>query len=140
MEARFKNIAAEAGLAFEINERIYNTRLAHELSVWATEQNKSAPFHKAVFEANYIAGRDISNAAVLAEIAASVGLAGEEAVKVLAERRYSAMIDKDWAVCRERDIAAAPTFMIGPFRLVGAQAYETMADFAIRSGAVKKTS
>ena len=134
MENRFKAIAAEDGLEFKSNERIYNTRLAHELSAWATESGKGYPFHMAIFLANYVEGVDISSIDVLAEIADSVGLSKKAAKQVREQGNYGDHVDRDWALCRQLEIVAAPTFIINEKRLVGAQSYEMMERLVTSSG------
>ena len=135
MENRFKAIAAESGLAFNGNPRIYNTRKAHELSIWATENGKGHAFHNAVFIANYVDGKDISSVSVLADTARSVGLSEGAAAEVLAKGTYSRQVDLYWDLCRELSIMAAPTLVMNEARLVGAQPYEKMVAFVTQNGA-----
>ncbi|MBA3030356.1 MAG: hypothetical protein FP816_16310 [Desulfobacteraceae bacterium] len=138
MESRFKNIAAESGLDFVANEKIYNSRKAHELSVWATVNHQGTAFHNAIFRANYVEGKDISSTEVLADLAASLGLSREEAVKVLASDQFKDHVDQDWELSRDMDILAAPTFVMDKMKLVGAQPYETMVRFVLDNGAQRK--
>ena len=136
MENRFKAIAAESGLEFKSNERIYNTRFAHELGVWASQNGKGLMFHNTVFIANYVQSKNISNIDVLVDIAEAVGLSADDARRVLEQRIYSDHVDKDWGLCRQLDIVAAPTFVINDSRLVGAQSYEMMERFVTSNGGV----
>ena len=137
MENRFKTIAAENGLEFKSNDKIYNTRLAHELSAWASENGNGSGIHQALFIANYVENKDISDIDVLSEIAQSVGLLKKDAKRVLEKRVFQDHVDKDWALCKQLDIVAAPTYVIKQNRLVGAQSYDIMERFAKNNGAVK---
>jgi predicted DsbA family dithiol-disulfide isomerase len=133
MENRFKKIAADAGLDFAPNPKVCNSRKAHELSVWATENHQGTAFHHAVFRANYVEGRDIGNTEVLADIAASLGLCRENAVKALTSGAYQNPVNQDWELSRQMGILAAPTFVIRPMKLVGAQSYEKMEQFVLQN-------
>jgi predicted DsbA family dithiol-disulfide isomerase len=138
MESRFQKIAGDAGLEFASNPKVCNSRRAHELSVWATENHSGSAFHRAVFRANYVEGKDISNLGVLADIAAGIGLSREDAKKAILSGAYRNRVDQDWELSRQMDIMAAPTFVIRPMKLVGAQPYEKMEQFVLQNGGQRR--
>ena len=123
---RMRRTAQDLGLPFEEHDRLYNTRLAQELGLWAESRGMGEPFHNAVFRAYFAGGKNIGEIPLLAELAASVGLPGKEAEKVLIRREFKAAVDEDWALSQALQVTAVPTLIINQSRLVGAQSYETM--------------
>jgi predicted DsbA family dithiol-disulfide isomerase len=121
-----RRTAQDLGLPFEEHDRLYNTRLAQELGLWAESRGKGEPFHNAVFRAYFAGGKNIGEISLLAELAASVGLPGKEAEEVLIKRAFKTAVDEDWAVSQALQVTAVPTLIINQSRLVGAQSYETM--------------
>lgn len=123
---RMRRTAQGLGLPFEEHDRLYNTRLAQELGLWAESRGLGEPFHNAVFRAYFANGKNIGEIPVLAELATSVGLPADEAEQILIRRLFKAAVDEDWAVSRALRVTAVPTFIINQSRLVGAQSYETL--------------
>lgn len=138
-QARLKQIAAAEGLPLSEREMTYNSRLAQELGVWATEKGKGAAYHDAAFRAYFVDGRVISDPVVLAGLAAAVGLDSTEARQVLEQRRYRQPVDQEWAACRSAGITSVPTFEAGGRRVVGAQPYEELARLVEAAGAKRRT-
>jgi predicted DsbA family dithiol-disulfide isomerase len=127
--ARLKDAAAEVGLPLGERKMAYNTRLAHELAKWAEGQGRGDVFHRAVFGAYFVDGRNIGKVDELAAIAEGLGLSGEEARKVLASRSYKHEVDTDWARAKENGITAVPAFAMNRAVITGAQPYETLEKF-----------
>jgi len=123
---RMRRTAQELGLPFEEHDRLYNTRLAQELGLWAESRGLGEPFHNTVFRAYFADGKNIGEISLLAELAASVGLSADEAEEILVRRLFKAAVDEDWAVSRAMQVTAVPTFIINQSRLVGAQSYEAL--------------
>ena len=123
---RMRQTAQALGLPFEEHDRLYNTRLAQELGLWAESRGKGEPFHNAVFRAYFAGGKNIGEIPLLVELAASVGLPGDAAEEVLIKRSFKAAVDEDWAVSRALQVTAVPTFILNDSRLVGAQSYEAL--------------
>ena len=119
-------------------ERIFNSRLAQELGLWAESLNNGSAFHDTVFKAYFAEGKDISNIQCLIELAQSAGLPEEEARTVLKSRSFSGEVDKDWSLAREKRITAIPTFVINQEKLVGAQPYQNLKTFLEKHGVYKR--
>ena len=83
--------------------------------------------------AYFVDGRDISDAEVLVDIAATVGLSANAARTVLEERSFQAAIDADWARSRSYGITGVPTFVAGGYGVVGAQPYEALEQLLQRA-------
>jgi predicted DsbA family dithiol-disulfide isomerase len=120
-------------------ETVYNSKPAQELSAWAGLKNRGMEFRKAVFHACYGKGRNISDIAVLKEIAETIQLDPVEAEQVLKDRVYKDVVDKDWLRKNEMELVAAPTYFINSDRLVGCHPYEKMRHFIVKNGAKKRT-
>lgn len=131
-------MAAELGLPFADQVRIYNSRPAHELGAWARTMAKAEAWHNAVFHAYYAHGRNISKPQVLGDVAASIGLPREAAVTNLEAGTYAAVVDRDWELARQHEIIAAPTYLLPASRLVGAHPYEKLQQFVESNGAIKR--
>ena len=77
-QARIRDRGAEVGFRFDFNarSRTWNTFDAHRLLHWAAAEApaRQLPLKRALLVANFSEGLDVSDHAVLAEVAAGVGL------------------------------------------------------------------
>ncbi len=121
-----REVAEELGLPWGEREKTYNTRLAQELGKWAEAKGRGDDFHKSVFRAYFVDGRNIGRIAELVELAESLGLPGEEAQQAIQKRAFKNAVDIDWARSVRMGVTGVPTFMIGHQSVVGAQPYETL--------------
>lgn len=126
-----KRVAKRLGLPFGDFRTIYNSRLAQELSKWAESKGKGHEFHKALFQAYFVEGKNIGKIPVLVEVAESINLDGNEAKKIIRNRTYKEATDLDCKRSRALNITVAPTFLLNNQILVGAQKYETLENFLI---------
>ena len=117
----------------------YNSRLAQELAKWAEAKPGGDAIRDALFKAYFVDGRNISDSAVLADVARSVGLPAAEAGDVLRQRRFSAAVDRDWATSRDYGVTGVPTFVSGGYRVVGAQPYEALVQLLRARSATPRT-
>jgi len=131
---RLKKTAAELGLPFNGSDRLYNTRRAQELGLWAESCRAGEAFHSAVFRAYFVEDKNIAEIPILAELAESAGLSGEKAEEVLVTGSFKAAVDEDWVVSRALLVTAVPTFMMHGGRLVGAQSYEALENLIKSDG------
>ena len=126
MHAQMKARMDAEGLPYGERTRTYNSRLAQELGKWADTKPGGEAIHDALFRAYFVDTRDISQPAVLLEIAESVGLPVDEAREVLEKRTFRDAVDQDWKLSREYGITGVPTFVVGRYGVVGAQPYEAL--------------
>lgn len=126
MYSRMKKLMDEEGLAYGRRTHTYNSRLAQELGKWADTQPGGEAIHDALYKAYFVDGRNIADAEVLVDVAASVGLPVEDARQVLMNRTFSAAIDEDWQKSRDYGVTGVPTFVAGGYGVVGAQPYEVL--------------
>jgi predicted DsbA family dithiol-disulfide isomerase len=138
MAEKLRRVAADSGLPFNGTDRLYNTRLAQELGLWAESKKRGDDVHKAIFKAYFVDGRNISSIPVLASLASSVGLSGDEASEVLQTRSFKSAVDADWELSAELRIRAVPTLILNQERLVGAHPYEDFIRLMESNGVKKK--
>ena len=137
-----RELAEEAGLAFQSSTRASNSHLALEAAEFAREQSVFAPYHRALFEAYWSRGEDIGDAEVLCELGAACGLDPAALREALASRRYASVVDERTEEARRWGVTGTPTFIFenGDRRLpiVGAQEYALFESVAQRMGAARR--
>lgn len=128
VRARLTALGADLGFTFDYFEgmRMVNTFRAHQLLHWAGVAGKQTELQLALFEAFFSQARDVNDTAVLAEVAAGVGLPADEARDVIASARYASAVREEQRYWLERDVHAVPTFFFqGQYMVPGAQEAET---------------
>lgn len=121
-----------AALGFEFRmearSRIYNTRDTHRLLHWADEAYGSArqrTLKLALLKAYFTDGRDVSDPAVLLDIATSAGLPEAETRELLAGNRYDAEVAAAEAQVQAQGIHAVPAIVVNQRHLIqGGQSVE----------------
>jgi len=126
LHAQMKARMEAEGLPYGERARTYNSRLAQELGKWADTQPGGEAIHDALFRAYFAEGRDISQPAVLLDVARQVGLPVDAAREVLEKRTFKDAVDADWKLSREYGITGVPTFVAGGYAVVGAQPYDAL--------------
>ena len=126
MHAQMKARMDAEGLPYGERTMTYNSRLAQELGKWADTQPGGEALHDALFRAYFVETRDISQPAVLLDIAQQVSLSVDGAREVLEKRTFKDAVDADWKLSREYGITGVPTFVAGRHGVVGAQPYEAL--------------
>lgn len=124
MQARVTEVATAAGLAIDLDAitRIPNTLDAHRLIHWAGIEGKQTAVVSALFRANFVEGRDIGDAEVLADIADTAGLDAALVARLLASDADLAEISARDAHSRKMGVTAVPTFIVAQSHAVpGAQ-------------------
>jgi predicted DsbA family dithiol-disulfide isomerase len=133
MHAQMKARMDAEGLPYGERTMTYNSRLAQELGKWADTQPGGEGLHDALFRAYFVEARDISQPAVLLEIAQQVGLSADGAREVLEKRTFKEAIDEDWKLSREHGITGVPTFVVGHRGVVGAQPYAALEQLVLET-------
>jgi len=126
MHAQMKARMDAEGLPYGERTMTYNSRLAQELGKWADTQPGGEALHDALFRAYFVEARDISQPAVLLDIAEHVGLSVDGAREVLEQRTFKDAVDADWELSRRYRVTGVPTFVAGRYGVVGAQPYEAL--------------
>ncbi|MNS27392.1 DSBA-like thioredoxin domain protein [compost metagenome] len=115
MEARLAEVARTEGIDYQGGKVLaVNTREAHRLIGWALETAGPEAQHtltEALFHAYFTEGRNLADAAVLADVAAQAGLDRARAAAFLATDAQKTELDSEFQLARERGITAVPTFV-----------------------------
>ena len=126
---RMTEAGSEVEFEFNFNDdtRMHNTFNLHQLLYWAGQQGQK-PMHdlkQALFSAHFTKGRNISDHAVLADIAAEVGLDRSEALAVLEEQRFAKEVRAEEQHWQQQGIQSVPAMIFNERHLVsGAQGVE----------------
>lgn len=114
-------------------EIVANSHLALEAAEFAREHGGFERYHHALFSAYFEDRRDIGDPDVLSDVAMTSGVDDQGLRQALADRRYSATIDRVTDAARTDEIVSMPTFVFsGGFRLTGAQDYAVFKSITSR--------
>ncbi|MCG3871480.1 DsbA family oxidoreductase [Psychrobacter sp. Ps7] len=125
--ARLMEAGNEVGFTFNFNDdtRMHNTFNLHQLLHWADQQGRMHALKQALFVAHFTNGRNISDNAVLADIAAEIGLDRDEALAVLADQRFAKEVRAEEQHWQQQGIQSVPAVIFNERHLVsGAQGVE----------------
>ncbi len=120
-------IGAELGFEFCFTDdmRMHNTFNLHQLLHWADQQGRKQDLKQAFFVAHFTHRRNLSDDEVLADVAAEIGLARDEAVAALRDQRFASDVrtaEKFWI---DAGIRGVPAIVFNQHHLVtGAQGTE----------------
>ena len=126
VNANLKATAQSFDLSFGEGTMIYNSRLAQEIGLWAQNCGRAHQFHDAAFKAYFVNAWNLAEKSVILDLVASTGLDVDQAEDIIDSRSYADAVDRDWAKARELELVAAPTFLMGDQRLVGAKPYQVL--------------
>ncbi|MGP5135119.1 DsbA family oxidoreductase [Psychrobacter cibarius] len=124
---RLMEAGNEVGFTFNFNDdtRMHNTFNLHQLLHWADQQGRMHDLKQALFIAHFTNGRNISDNAVLADIAAEIGLDRDEALAVLADQRFAKEVHAEEQHWQQQGIQSVPAVIFNKRHLVsGAQGVE----------------
>jgi predicted DsbA family dithiol-disulfide isomerase len=119
---------AELGFTFDMQkrQRIYNTFDAHRLLHWAESEGQQRELKQALFDAYFTAGRDLSDHAVLIDVAGKVGLDRERAQAILSSDEFARETREREQFYVQHGIQAVPSVIINDRHLIqGGQPVET---------------
>ncbi|MBT8448028.1 MAG: DsbA family oxidoreductase [Gammaproteobacteria bacterium] len=120
--AREQLTAVGAGLGFAFNYtddmQLYGTFRAHQLLHWAEGTGCQHALKMALFDAFFTRHEDISDAAVLANIAERAGLDHSEALRVLEDQRFAGDVRKQQRFWIANGIQGVPAMIFNQTQLV----------------------
>jgi predicted DsbA family dithiol-disulfide isomerase len=125
--ARISQVGAELGFEFSFSDdmRMHNTFNVHQLLHWAEQQGRMHDLKQALFAAHFTHRRNLSDDAVLADVAAEIGLDRVEALAVLADQRFAAVVREAEHYWQSQGISGVPAIIFNQRHLVsGAQGVE----------------
>ena len=123
MHEHAKNAGKEAGIDFNFDEsKVANSFRGHLLIQLAKKKNLADAMEEALFEAQFITGKNIDDEAVLLETGKSVGLTEEEVKNALASDEMAHAVTQDGLMARQLGINAVPFFVFNDkYGVSGAQ-------------------
>ncbi len=135
--AKLTDLGKELGFAFNFTPetRMHNTFKAHQLLVWAKEEDRSDDLKQALFVAHFTDQRDLSDDAVLADIAGEIGLNRDTAVMVLADERFAERVRGEENFWIRSGVKGVPAVVFNAKHLVvGAQGRENYTNILNQLG------
>jgi predicted DsbA family dithiol-disulfide isomerase len=124
---RLVAMGQELGFTFTYGDdmRIWNTFDAHQLIHWAAGQDRAHQMKIALFAAHFTDGRNVADHAVLADVAAGIGLDRDAALQVLADQTHAAEVRERERFWTSQGITGVPAVVFDAKHLVtGAQGVE----------------
>lgn len=123
MHEHAKKAGKEVGIDFNFDEsKVANSFRGHLLIQLAKEKNLADAMEEALFEAQFISGKNIDDEAVLLETGKSVGLTEVEIKNALASDEMSHAVTQDGLMARQLGINAVPFFVFNDkYGVSGAQ-------------------
>lgn len=124
-------IGRDLGIDFRFADdmRMHNTFDAHQLLHWARGQGRMHDLKQALFAAHFTDRRNLSDSAVLADVAGEIGLDRDEALAVLQDQRHAEEVRAHEAFWLKQGIQGVPAVIFDSQHLVtGAQGVENYTD------------
>ncbi len=124
---KMTDLGAQLGFTFRFAEdmRMHNTFAVHRLLHWADGQGKGHDSKMALFAAHFTDRRDLSDEAVLADVAAEIGLNRADALAALADPHIAQEVRDAEAFWLRQGIRGVPAMVFDRRHLVtGAQGIE----------------
>jgi predicted DsbA family dithiol-disulfide isomerase len=140
-EEGVNRLAATVGLSLRLHERLINSRPALQAAEYAREQGHFDAMHAELFRVYWDEGRDVSDLAVLRDVANRVGVAGPGMEQAIAEDRFGDYLDARRSEAEDLGINGIPAHVIADRYLVlGAQPYELFERVMARAGVPRRPS
>jgi predicted DsbA family dithiol-disulfide isomerase len=120
---RVTEIAAAVGLDYHLDDvHQTNTVKAHELLHFAKSKGRQLEMKERLLKGYFVEGKHVGRLAVLAELAAEIGLDSAEALAALESQSFLPAVKADVALAQEYGIQGVPFFVIdGKYGISGAQ-------------------
>lgn len=124
--------ALDFSFNFSDDMRMYNTRKAHQLLLWARDFGKQTELKLAMFSAYFTDNVNIEDEQTLLNLVSSVGLDESQAIKIMADSQWAKEVEAIELQWTNAGIQGVPAYIINQKHLItGAQEPETLAQ-AIR--------
>ncbi|WP_204115745.1 DsbA family oxidoreductase [Shimia biformata] len=121
---RLSDLGETLGFPFQWRDdsRIYNTFDAHRLLHWASLSGQTHDLKQALFAAYFSEGRDVSDRAVLVDVANKAGFDADQARQVLDSGQYADEVREKETFWTSRGISGVPAMVFEAQHLItGAQ-------------------
>jgi predicted DsbA family dithiol-disulfide isomerase len=116
-----------------LGRRVWNTRRAQELALWAEEQDLAQVevLHDRLFHAYQVENLDLYDLDVLECLAAEVGFDGKAGRGAVERGDLAAARELSWRTAGRAGITGVPTYVAGGFGIVGAQSVDVLREFIL---------
>ena len=132
-------MGAAVGLHLALHERLINSRPALQAAEFAREQGRFDAMHNELFKAYWHEGKDVSDIAVLREVASTAGVDVPGMEAAIASDRFGDYLDARRAEAEELGINGIPAHVIADRYLVmGAQPYDLFERVMAKVGVPKR--
>ncbi|MCC3304312.1 DsbA family protein [Sneathiella sp. HT1-7] len=128
-------LGTDLGFDFRFTEdmRMHNTFNAHQMLHWADKQGRKNDLKMALFTAHFTEGRDLSDMAVLADVAGETGLDRTEALAVLEEQRFASDVRQEQNFWIQQGIRGVPAMVFDQKHLItGAQGVDNYTKILVQ--------
>jgi predicted DsbA family dithiol-disulfide isomerase len=122
-----------------ILQKTTKTRQAQELTKWAQSNGLGEAFCDALWEANYVTGKDIDSRDTLLELAESVNLSRDDAEEALNNMVFKDAVDADWLRSLEVDPQYVPSVSLNGDLLANPQQYGLLEQLLVRHRVKRRT-
>ncbi len=119
-----ERLAKEEGLTFNLTDKLPNSRYALKFSEFARKKGKFSKFHKSIFEAYWLEGKDIGDMSFLLSIIDGVGINRDEALEYVKTDESRKDLQKYTSELNILGVNGVPTYIFGDRIVVGVQPYE----------------
>ena len=126
--SRIRDAASDVGVDMSGRpDRLYDTFDAHRLLHWAAEAGGQPALKRALLDAYFARGENVSDRTVLIATAARAGLDGDAAAEVLDHGRYASQVRAAESYWREEGVVSVPTIVLeGRLAIPGAQSADRL--------------
>ncbi|MCP4679125.1 MAG: hypothetical protein GY854_27265 [Deltaproteobacteria bacterium] len=129
-----KRFAADFDVPVESPKRVPNTRKSLAITEYARELGKLEAFRDAVMEAHWLEGKDIESDTDLGELAERIGLDSKDALSAGDDPIFLGRVDAAREEAQGRKVTVLPTLILGDFRVVGCQSYDSILKKTKKAG------
>lgn len=126
VEENLRLLAKVEELEIRLNSFISNSHIALEASEFARGKGVFGSFHKRVFEAYFLEGKNIGDKSVILDLAQELRLDTDELSSALDEHRYHERLEEVQKEKTRYGIIGTPTFILGKTQLAGLQSYDVL--------------
>jgi predicted DsbA family dithiol-disulfide isomerase len=140
VEAGLHRLAAQVGLDLKVHDRLINSRPALQAAEFAREQGHFSRMHQELFRAYWDEGRDVSDMAVLSEVATRAGVDADRMEEAVRADRFGDYLDARRAEAEDLMISGIPAHVIADrFLVMGAQPYDVFERVMARLDVRRRT-
>ncbi len=125
-ERGVKPMAERYGMEMHFPSVKTRTRRAHAAHLYAQDRGKGEEMRVALFRAYFVNDRDLNDLDVLADIAMSVGLDGDDLRASIDRGDYTEDVIAQEQFAAQLGITAVPTIIIGEVGVQGAQPFHVL--------------